>query len=267
MDEGSGGGFVRTAVAARQRITRGMLGAVFNAVLPRGCAGCDMPDMVLCPSCEASFARPRCYALGGVEIGFGYACAAYRGAARQAVLAWKDHGDEECTPMFAQALAALALRVGIRESVRGREILIVPTPSSSRSVRRRGRWHMLPLVRRLARLLRESGVNARVAPVLTMRGVAHKSVEMRGSSQRAGRVGGHIVMRRGADVEGSLVMLVDDIVTTGSTMRQCVGVLGSGGAIVLTALALAQAGESQRNPDRQPAVRRGDGLPVDESCP
>ncbi|WP_237564493.1 ComF family protein [Bifidobacterium tibiigranuli] len=255
MDEGIDGGFARTAVATRQRITRGVLGAVLNAVLPRGCAGCDMPDMVLCPSCEDIFARSQCYALGGVEMGFGYVCAAYRGAARQAFLAWKDHGDEECTPAFAQALAALALRVDIEQAAHGREILIVPAPSSSRSVRRRGRWHMLPLVRRLARLLREGGVNARVAPVLTMRGVARKSVEMRGSSQRAGRIGGHIVMRRGADIEGSLVMLIDDIVTTGSTMRQCVGVLGSSGAIVLTALALAQAGESQRSPDRQRAVR------------
>ncbi|MCI1222863.1 MAG: ComF family protein [Bifidobacterium subtile] len=252
------GGFPRTSAAAGRRITRSVLGAVLNAVLPRGCAGCDMPDMVLCPSCEAGFYCLRRYALGGAAAGFGYACAAYQGTARQAILAWKDHGDEECTCAFAQALAVLALRAGAEQAVRGRELLLVPAPSSRRSVRHRGRWHMLPLARRLARLLRERGINAHAAPVLTMRGVARKSVEMRGSSQRAGRVGGHIVVRRGVDVEGSLVMLIDDIVTTGSTMRQCVGALRNDGAVVLTALALAQAGVSQkpRPPTRSQMRRR-----------
>jgi predicted amidophosphoribosyltransferase len=232
--------FPMPAVAA---IAGNFCRSLLDAVLPRGCAGCERPDAVLCPECRKLLSRPCRCELRGSSTGFSYACGAYSDALRQAILAWKDHGDEECTGPFAQALAGLALLIGVRQAAGGGAVLVVPVPSSPRSVFQRGRWHMLQLVKRMSRLLRGYDIDSSAAPVLTMRGVKGKSVEMRGLSQRAGRVGGHMALRRGSDIAGALVILVDDIVTTGSTMRQCVGALRAGGATVLTALALAQAGD------------------------
>lgn len=233
-------GFMRAAAAAAQFAACGML----DALLPRGCAGCDRPDAVLCSECQGLFSCILRRELRGSVMGCSYDCGAYQGVVRQAILVWKDHGDEQCTEPFARMLAELTVFALGGTLAYGRKILIVPAPSSVRSVRRRGRWHMLQLARQLARLLRGNGINAQAAPVLTMHAVAGKSVEMLGSSQRASRIGGHVTVRRSRDINGALAIVIDDIITTGSTMRQCVGALRAGGATVLTALALAQAGDA-----------------------
>lgn len=92
----------------------------------------------------------------------------------------------------------------------------------------------------LARRLRRHGVDARVETALRMWGVREKSVQMAHGSARVNRVGGNIVVRRGTQLEGQVVIVVDDIVTTGSTLRQCVQTLKGAGATVLTALSLSQ---------------------------
>lgn len=73
----------------------GLLNMCGNLLLPRACAGCDRPDCVLCPSCAALFQQTESFPAPGYACGSGYACAVYAGPVRQAILGWKDHGDEE----------------------------------------------------------------------------------------------------------------------------------------------------------------------------
>ena len=49
----SGTGHANGTGGADQSFWRGMLGLI----LPRGCAGCDKPDDVLCDDCHALFRR------------------------------------------------------------------------------------------------------------------------------------------------------------------------------------------------------------------
>lgn len=222
-------------------------------LLPRGCAGCDMPDEVLCPGCRALFSQVVAVPSETMRVP-ACACSVYEGAARRAVLAWKDHGDEECDRPFSQALCALASRIPDVIGVMGEQgaaigadaghgagagLLIVPAPSSARSVRRRGRRHMMPPARRLAAWCRTHGVRARAADVLASRVTGGKSVETKGRSGRAARVGGSVItVPRPRRVDGRRVVFVDDIVTTGATMRACVAALESAGAQVVACLAL-----------------------------
>lgn len=67
---------------------------VVNLLFPRGCAGCDKPDEVLCEACRALFSQPTAQSFDGVAMQRWFACGWYRGTVRRAVLAWKDHGDE-----------------------------------------------------------------------------------------------------------------------------------------------------------------------------
>lgn len=79
------------------RMLTEVVGSLRDVLLPRGCAGCDMPDAVLCDDCRAS---------GGGFMVVRYAWATVSGRAiglrrisrplRRAILRWKDHGDEEC---------------------------------------------------------------------------------------------------------------------------------------------------------------------------
>ncbi|PLS29460.1 phosphoribosyl transferase [Bifidobacterium parmae] len=226
-----------------------LLPAMMGLVLPRGCAGCGMPDDVLCPACRSLFDDtvivPSC--VPGVPV---VACATYRGAVRRAILAWKDHGDEECDRPFSQALCALADRMPVEGVIGGegdarrigdRDVtLIVPAPSSQRSSRRRGRRHMRPLARAIAAACRARGVPARAEEALASHTTGGRSVEMKGRAGRAARVGGSgIVVTRPSLVRGRRVILVDDIVTSGATMRACAAALRTAGARVVACLALA----------------------------
>ena len=96
------------------------------------------------------------------------------------------------------------------------------------------------MAKRLANHLRvETGLQVRPCEALVSRGVKRKSVQMTGVSQRSQRLKGHVAVRQSIALRGCRVILIDDIVTSGATMRRCVEALRSEGAEVVTVLTLA----------------------------
>ncbi len=230
------------------------LGAIRDVVLPRGCAGCDAPDAVVCGECRELLDRTVVFDMPGTSIGRGYACAWYGGAVRRVILGWKDHHDEECDGPLSEAMAVLAVRC-LQATVGGmRTVLVVPAPSSSASVHRRGRRHTTVLAAAVARACRDMGIDARVVPLLTMDHVRGRSVQM-GGGQRSRRVSGRIAVRRPELCRHAHVIVVDDIVTTGATMRQCVDALRSSGAQVVTCLSVAYTPQPDAATVRDSAAR------------
>lgn len=74
---------------------------------------------------------------------------------------------------------------------------------------------------------------------LENRGVKGKSVQTSGAAQRSQRLKGHVSVCPSGSLRNTMVILVDDIVTTGATMRSCVETMRKEGATVVTVLALA----------------------------
>ena len=153
-------------------------GSLRDALLPRGCAGCDMPDAVLCDDCRASGGGFMSFAMPGTVSGRAIACGAYRGPLRRAILRWKDHGDEECDGPFADMMADALLSSGLLASDPMPVTTLVPAPSSPRSMRERGRWHMRNVTNSLARSLRRRGMDVDTAALLRTMKTSGKSVQM-----------------------------------------------------------------------------------------
>lgn len=80
-----GTSFVREWCAA----AAGLLRELGYLLFPRGCAGCDAPDEVLCSRCESKFHHCIPFRLHPGTLHLGFACALYRGVAREAILNWK----------------------------------------------------------------------------------------------------------------------------------------------------------------------------------
>lgn len=228
-------------------------------VLPRGCAGCGEPDSVLCADCRALFTVWPSRQFPGLPGGT-LACARYSGRARSAVLAWKDHDDRECDTVFARYLAfavdMMLGRLGASDapcdsgadsgSVGGRRVTLVPVPSSGRSVRARGRPHMTVLSHAVCRLLcEEYGYDVVIADVLTVARHGGRSVSLSSAQQRHDRMSDRFRIRGRLhdggcrDAGAGTVILLDDIITTGSTLRGCADVLAAAGIHVSAAIALA----------------------------
>ncbi|MEE8725421.1 MAG: phosphoribosyltransferase family protein [Bifidobacterium crudilactis] len=225
--------------------SKSLLHACGLVLFPRGCAGCEAPDEILCAACRGDFSMIVGRTLPGTLMGRCYAAGIYRNAVRAAMLSWKDHGDREVSRALGDQLARLATRTVIPylhehpELRRNAPIHVLPVPSSRKSLNNRGRLQTLQLAGAVATRLNDAGIPALVDHCMRVRGDVRKSVQTGGLRDRASRASGLIHLRHRESLRDVQVIVVDDIVTTASTLRQCMRVLADAGARPLTALLLA----------------------------
>lgn len=222
-------------------------------VVPVSCPGCGALDVLWCPACEALLggpparveaAAPRLDRLDGVPALPVWAVAAYAGPVREVVVAWKDRGRSDLDRLVAPPLrsAARTLAAPAAPALGGRPLLVVGAPSTTASRRARGRDHVRVLARAAAAGLHDAGLAATVVPALVRRGRGRDQVGL-GARARARNLTGSVATRgRSLARAGGArpaVLLVDDVVTTGSTLAAAERTLEDAGADVLGALVLA----------------------------
>ena len=228
--------------------------AVVDGVLPPRCLACgtivDEPD-ALCSSCWAGmrfFAPPWCAVCGlpfPHPMGEEAVCAdcarqkpswdraravmRYDKHSRHLVLALK-HGDRT---HVARALGRWMGRAGA-ELLQGAD-MIVPVPLHWTRLFTR-RYNQAGL---LAHAVRAAGGPPVMADWLVRRRTPSQG--RLGPVARVRNVRGAFAVRRGCDVKGKRIVLVDDVLTTGATVEECARVLRRGGAASIGVLTLSRA--------------------------
>jgi predicted amidophosphoribosyltransferase len=140
-----------------------------------------------------------------------FAAGRYAGGVRAALIAYKERGRAELTrPLGALLAAAVSAAIG-ELPPGGVRPCLVPVPSSARASRRRGGDHALRLARAAGRVSRLP-----VVPALSLARQVHDSAGL-GREARAANLAGAFVASAGP---GRPAVLVDDIVTTGTTLRE-----------------------------------------------
>lgn len=187
---------------------------LLDLAVPQRCAGCGRPGRAWCPACAVSVLGPSLVVPGALTC---RAAAAHVGPPARAVVAFKDRGLRTLAGPLGAMLAAAVLDVLAEvPTAPGAPVWLVPVPSRRAARRSRGTDHMVVLAGRAARHLRARGVPAHRCHVLT---------HVRDSRDQVGLSRG---MRR-ANVEGTLaagpvpaglLVLVDDVTTTGATLGE-----------------------------------------------
>ncbi len=214
------------------RVVARLAAALAELVLPLTCVSCGAPAESFCADCRPGGVRFR--SVAAVPIAF---CGDYGGALRTAVLSYKERGRADLARPLAELLAA-AVR-SLLEQADVPSAVLVPVPSSAAAVQERGFDH----VRRLARRSRAStGCSSRSALRLSRR-VADSA----GLSVTARAANRHGAMRARSPGAGLPAVVVDDIVTSGATLREAVRALQVAGWPVVGAAVLAAT------PRRHPA--------------
>lgn len=210
--------------------------ALADLALGRCCAGCDRPGTHLCHDC-ADQLRPAVrlhtmLRLDDVAPGLTVPVLTpldYAGVCRKALYRFKDHRDLSVTRLLVSALSAALDAAESCSEVAAH--LVVPIPSRRSAIRRRGFNPIEHVVTRsiagrgivIERLLRDS----RTSP-------ADKAL---GGADRHAAVAGAF------DVCGPItrwpVIVVDDVVTTGATLREAAATLMHAGVQVVAAAAIA----------------------------
>ena len=218
-------------------------GAALDLAFPAACSGCGREGSPLCTTCrpalDARLALP-----GGTPIGLPVDlpapllqlewCAPFAGPVRAALHDLKYAGERRLAEPLGDALARRWARVGTGAR------LVVPVPVHAERERRRG-YDQAALIAEVA--ARRLGLP--VARALE-RGRATVAQFELGRDERAANVAGAFRLRESGrraareTVAGRWILLVDDVITTGSTLAACAIALERAGARAVSAIAVAR---------------------------
>ncbi|WP_214408658.1 ComF family protein [Sphaerisporangium fuscum] len=247
-----------------------MFSAFLDLILPPRCSGCSRAGAVVCPACLGELAHdPSPRPPSPAPRGFPecWSAARYEGASRRLILAYKERGRTALARPLAECLAATLVaaadgcealraaggpsRTGGRGALRAAgpslgPVALVPIPSSRRAVRQRGHDPIGRLAVLAARCLRSRGSSVMAAPVLKQRRRVRDQAGLSASERAANleeafRIERSLIAGRDGfwGRAGPVAVLVDDIVTTGTTLAEAARALRREGIAVPLAVTLA----------------------------
>jgi predicted amidophosphoribosyltransferase len=185
----------------------------------------------------------------------------YADPLRRLIVDHKEHGRLGLAGPLGRLLAVAVVdawqAAGAPTAAAGSHVELVPVPSHPAVVRERDHDPLLRVARVAAGVVRRDGLRCRVHQALRVTG---RPVDQAGldTSSRAANVRGRFAVRRRARVAAPVV-LVDDVITTGATLREAQRALEAAGVGVLGAATVAAT--RRRHPGtgpRLPVVGPGD---------
>ena len=203
--------------------------AALDLVVPQQCAGCGAPGLVWCQRCAGVCGGTSLPVPGPVTT---RAACEHAGPAGRAVVAFKDDQVRRLSrplgELLARAVGDALADAGARCNV---PVWVVPVPSRRSAVRTRGADHMAVLAGRAAGVLRGSGIPAHRCPALEHVRASRDQVGLT-REQRMRNVTGSL---RALDLPPGLVVIVDDVTTTGATLAEAGRALAMAGRHVTCA--------------------------------
>ena len=193
--------------------------SLLETLLPATCVSCRRLPKTLCDECSKRLnVRPR-----RVEREFvGWAAMDYSDTATKVINAFKEHGRTSLLAQLCELADELPIPAGC---------ILVGLPSGAKATRRRG---FVPAELLAQRLARRRGVNHANA-LTSVRKIADQSAL--GRRERIANLAGSMI----AKPLNLPVLLVDDVVTTGSSIREAVRAMRAAGNDVIGFIALAEA--------------------------
>ena len=183
-------------------------------IFPSRCFGCSTLATSICANCSAEWkVRHYLTKLDNLEV---QSAVLYTPVAAKVILAAKESGIASADELLIQVI------IGVLEKVKldTQPFRLVPIPSSRQSQRRRGRSFIVDLVQEISD---RTGI-----PTLNCLALANKVADQSGLSrkQRLENMKGAFCIKQVA--RGNLI-LIDDVVTTGATLKEAARALNSQG--------------------------------------
>lgn len=214
---------------------------LLDLVYPKRCPGCHLPSPSICESCK-SFWQKQTISItlrkNQVSDLLVVSVAQYQDEVRAVLLAYKEDGGREAGKVLTEAL--LQARRGISNySV----CTFVPIPSNPKSVRRRGRDFMLDLCNQVAI---QSG--DKVLSIIKVNRDVQDQSKLSEKERSQNLVGAFDCAPKNLKLLAKFpIILVDDLLTTGATLREAQRALRQRGVIPIGAITAAHTARLMGN--------------------
>ena len=254
-------------------------------VLPADCVVCGAEDEALCPECSAALRKQTAQpfraehsadalmSVAGHPLLPVVAAGEYRDALSQTILAFKNHGRTELGPQLSRCLARALNTAATAHLATPPLILLVPIPSTGSGWRRRGYDPVALLLRTLVREGRLPS-EMEVVPMLRIKtrlpwhrrhqkglGRAARRRNIRNTMTIKRKFGDRFRLQAKPSGQDSFeLVVVDDVLTTGSTLREAAKTLQFSGFRVRAAVVLAAARAPSGSSDDAPEEGRAENI-------
>jgi ComF family protein len=210
-----------------------------DTALPANCVGCGAEGRPICPRCEPAL-DARLTSPAGVPIGLPGEipepllqldwCAPFHGVIREGLHAMKYGGERRLAEPLGRAVARRWKAVGVGATI------VANVPVHADRAKQRG-YDQAELVARVA--ARELELPFLPLLARARATIAQFDLDRR---DRARNVRGAFAVRPAMmdEVTARWILLVDDVVTTGSTLAACAAALMDGGAFGVSAVTVAR---------------------------
>ncbi|MFC7493840.1 MULTISPECIES: ComF family protein [unclassified Nocardioides] len=235
-----------------------LVDAASDLLLGGRCAGCGRAGRVLCAACAALLpgrAVPAWPDPVPPGLATPFAGGEYAEVVRALVIGHKERRLLGLRDPLA-ALLAEAVRAALADQPPG-PVVLVPVPSRPGTARVRGHDPTLRITTRAARLLRRSGVDVVAVPMLRSRPGVVDQAGLDATARAANLAGSmHCPTARlralAARRTHARVVVCDDVVTTGATLREAQRALEAVGLDVVAVAAVAATRRRIRTPGPSP---------------
>ena len=190
---------------------------IFNKILavlfPQKCLGCKKENEILCPDCLLKINRPDTPHLNGIHIASNYQDAVLK----KALWMLKYQGVKQLAKPLAQLI-----KERIWKKLETENWLVIPVPLSKNKLRHRG-YNQAEMI------AGELSDNVR-ADILFKKFHTKSQVEVKNKEERLANIIGSFEVKNPEKIKGKKIILIDDVLTTGATMREAKKVLKQAGA-------------------------------------
>lgn len=226
-----------------------ILEATIGLIAPPDCVACSQEGSALCLGCSAAEIVPygeHCWLCNRVAPG-GRTCPQcrpssprhvwittnYDGAAQNLIKIYKFGHLRAAAPIISDLMIQTLSDFGVLQDIRRLNYLIAPVPTATSRLRRRGFGHSELLARTIARQLK-----LKDSLILGRLGQSRQLGAKR--SERLKSPKDNYFVRSSQAVKDCNILLIDDVVTTGATIRAATKVLRRAGARRIDALVFAK---------------------------
>ena len=215
---------------------RPLLASFLNLLFPARCLGCEQQGVshhppLFCPACRAKIIpfTPSCARQGDFPFA-AYSLCIYQEPISSLLRRLKFNGDLSSL----SSIAALTREAEVKR-LPPKPDLLLPVPLH----RSRLRWRGFNQAVLLAKACFPGWKDTIRVDLLQRHRATVPQLGLSGAERRSNLAGAFCV-RKPEEISGSRILLVDDVFTTGSTLRECAEVLRQAGAVEIAAFTAAR---------------------------